>query len=45
MNREQVFVENVHFDIKQMQFVRWQNAQDLTEKLKEQIQKSGLAVK
>lgn len=37
--------DNVHFDIKQIQFVIWENAQDLAEKLKEQIQKSGLAVK
>ena len=37
--------DNVHFDLKQMQFVRWQNEYDLAEKLKEQIQKSGLAVK
>lgn len=36
---------NVHFDLKQTQFVRWQNEHDLVEKLKAQIKESGLAVK
>lgn len=37
--------DNVHFDLKQTQFVRWQNEHDLAEKLKAQIKESGLAVK
>lgn len=37
--------DNVHFDLKQTQFVRWQNEHDLAEKLKVQIKESGLAVK
>ena len=36
--------KNVHFDLKQTQFVRWQNECDLAKQLREQIQKSGLAV-
>lgn len=36
---------NVHFDLKQTQFVQWRNEHDLSEKLREQIHKSGLAVK
>lgn len=37
--------DNVHFDLKQTQFVLWKDERDLAEKLKAQIQKSGLAVK
>lgn len=33
---------NVHFDIKQTQFVVWNNAEDLAEKLLDQIEKSNL---
>ena len=35
---------NVHFDIKQIQFVVWTDAEDLKNKLQEQITKSGLGV-
>lgn len=35
----------VHFDIKQTQFILWKDEQDLAEKLKEQIENSGLAMK
>ena len=34
--------ENVHFDIKQIQFVVWDDADDLAEKLLDQIKKSNL---
>lgn len=37
--------DNVHFDIKQTQFVIWKDEQDLAEKLRTQIQESGLGVK
>lgn len=37
--------KKIHFDISQMQFIFWENASDLSEKLKAQIEKSGLAVK
>ena len=40
--RQDDFV-NVHFDIKQIQFVIWTDENDLEDKLKEQIIKSGLA--
>lgn len=40
--RQDDFV-NVHFDIKQIQFVLWTDEKDLEVKLKEQIIKSGLA--
>lgn len=40
--RQDDFV-NVHFDIKQIQFVLWTDEKDLEVKLKEQIAKSGLA--
>lgn len=40
--RQDDFV-NVHFDIKQVQFVVWNDENDLEVKLKEQIVKSGLA--
>lgn len=36
--------ENVHFDIKQVQFVVWTDTKDLENKLKEQIINSGLSV-
>ena len=39
--RQDDFV-NVHFDIKQIQFVLWTDAEDLKKKLQEQIMKSGL---
>lgn len=35
---------NIHFDIKQIQFVVWTDETGLKQKLREQIQKSGLAV-
>ncbi|WP_418626255.1 hypothetical protein [Sellimonas intestinalis] len=35
---------NIHFDIKQIQFVVWTDETALKQKLREQIQKSGLAV-
>lgn len=35
---------NIHFDIKQIQFVVWADERDLTLKLKDQINKSGLGV-
>ena len=35
---------NVHFDIKQIQFVVWTDAEDLKNKLQEQITKSGLSI-
>lgn len=35
---------NIHFDIKQIQFVVWTDERDLTLKLKDQINKSGLGV-
>lgn len=34
--------EKLHFDVKQIQFVTWANADDLFQKLEKQIQKSGL---
>ena len=34
--------DNIHFDIKQIQFVIWKDAMDLERKLKEHIQKSQL---
>jgi len=42
--REDEF-NNVHFDIKQIQFVVWSNAEELKNKLLEQIIKSGLGRK
>lgn len=41
--RQDDFV-NIHFDIKQIQFVVWTDAEDLKRKLQEQIIKSGLGV-
>ena len=41
--RQDDFV-NVHFDIKQIQFVVWTDTKDLENKLKEQIINSGLSV-
>lgn len=41
--RQDDFV-NVHFDIKQIQFVVWTDAEDLKRKLQEQIIRSGLGV-
>lgn len=37
--------DNVHFDIKQTQFVRWSDKDDLAKRLQHQIECSGLAVK
>lgn len=36
--------ENVHFDIKQIQFVVWTGAEDLKDELQEQIAKFGLTI-
>jgi len=36
--------ENIHFDIKQIQFVVWTDERDLEIKLKKQISKSGLGI-
>ena len=35
---------NVHFDIKQTQFVIWKNEEDLETKLKKQIENSNLKI-
>ena len=32
----------LHFDVKQIQFVTWDNAEDLSQKLEKQIRESGL---